>query len=412
MTVRKCSLRTTRRTLLCAAAAAAFLFSATPFAPSAAQDATSLESDRETLRAVSLLYRHGVISPKYSPPKNATEWPMGFSQLTAVGMRGMYEQGQRLRKRYVEDLGLISERYHTDEVHVRASNTDRALQSAQMMILGLYPLGMGPDPSVYLSDMEAAPGPELAFTPVPIHAVALENDAVMRPWTGRADCTRYRNFVKRLGNTELYETQGRKYEDFLRRVSAVMGVNEGERIGRMLYLVNEVYEPLSANLQHNLPLPEGISVADMEQMSALADWNYHHQFLGRSVGRLTGGSFVGEVLKNFAKVAENKPDAKRLYLYSGHQRTMLGVDAALSIETARTEGPLFTGRVPPLGSHYAFELHETAPGDFAVRMKFVTDESEQVIPIPGCDSPMCQLKTFASAVADVIPRNWRQECNG
>lgn len=370
--------------------------------------AQSDSSGAETLRSVSLLYRHGVISPKYAPPKNATEWPMGFSQLTAVGMRGMFDRGAALRKRYVDELGLLSPKYHVSELFVRASNTDRALQSAQMMLLGLYPLGQGPDPSTYLKDLQAAPEPALAFTPVPIHSVALENDAVMRPWTGRANCTRYRDYVKRLGGTELYENQGKQHEDFLRRVSAVMGVNEGEKIGKVLYLINEVYEPLSANIHHGLPLPEEISIEDMNLMGALADWNYHHQFLGPSVGRLTGGSFVGEVLKNFSQVS--KGEGRKMYLYAGHQRTMLGVDAALGIETARTDGELFAGRVPALGSHFAFELHELEENDYSVQVKFVDGDDEMVLTIPGCDSGMCELEQFAKAVEEVIPRNWRQEC--
>jgi len=234
----------------------------------------------------------------------------------------------------------------------------------------------------------------------------------MRPWTGRADCKRYRTFVKRLGSTELYEDQGKQHKEFIRRVSSVMGVNEDKKIGMALYLINEVYEPLSANLHHNLPLPDGISVDDMAKMSELADWNYHHQFQGASVGRLTGGSFIAEILQNFTQVAEANTSAKRLYLYSGHQRTLLGVEAALQIETARTNGPLFTGRVPPLGSHYAFELHEVTNQDFAIKLKFLSNEHEQTIQVPGCDSELCPFNTFVSAVSGVIPQNWRKECEG
>ena len=145
-------------------------------------------------------------------------------------------------------------------------------------------------------------------------------------------------------------------------------------------------------------------------MGSLADWNYHHQFLGKQVGMLTGGPFVGEVLTNFFQVAKNGENAKKLYLYSAHQRTILGMEAALGIETARTEGPLFTGRVPALASHYAFELHETEKGQFSVRLKYKVDGEEQVIPLPGCQTGMCPLKTFAQAVKDVIPRDWRQAC--
>ncbi len=367
-------------------------------------------SDRETLRAVTLLYRHSAISPKYTPPKVDVAWPMGPRQLTAVGMRDMYDKGRALRKKYVEELGLITGTYHQSEIYVRASNTDRALQSAQLLMLGLYPLGVGPDPAVYDTSLEAAPAKTLAFTPVPIHSVALNNDAVLRPWTGQADCKRYKKFVKALPNTELYRTQGEKYRDFLTRISQITGMKEGQKPNEILYFVNEIYEPLSAHLPHNFPLPEGMSKQDLGQLGELADWNYHHQFLGKKVGALTGGPFVGEVLSNFTRVVEDKPEAKKLYLYSAHQRTILGVEAALGVETARTDGPLYAGRVPPLASHYAFEMHELDEGDYAVRLKFVTDEGEKLIQIPGCDSETCPLRQFTKIIEAVVPTDWRRAC--
>ena len=393
-------------------ACAAVMALAVVAATGAAALAQSSGDQQDSLRAAALLFRHSVISPKYSPPKVETEWPMGFKQLTAVGMRDMYQRGQQLRERYVDELGLISGTYHLNEVYVRASNTDRALQSAQMLILGLYPLGTGPDPSVYDSDLAAAPAPELAFTPVPIHSVALENDSVLRPWTGKAKCTKYRKYVKGLSKTALYRDQGQKYEDFLRRMSAVTGVNEGEKPAKILYAVNEIYEPLSANVQHNLALPEGIKAEDMQLMGALADWNYHYQFIGKQVGRITGGPFVGEIAGLFDRFVETGGQAPKLSIYSGHQRTMLGLEAALSIETERTNGSLFEGRVPPLGSHYAFELHEVADGDYAVRLTFNSDEGSRAITIPGCDGEMCSLESFMAVAREVAPADWRKACTG
>ncbi len=246
------------------AARMALLAVAVVVATGAAALAQTSANEQDSLRAAALLFRHSVISPKYTPPKVDTEWPMGFKQLTAIGMRDMYRRGQQLRRKYVDELGLISGTYHADEVYVRASNTDRALQSAQMLILGLFPLGTGPDPSIYDSGLSAAPAPELAFTAVPIHSVALENDSVLRPWTGKAECTKYRKYVKGLSKTALYRDQGQKYEDFLRRMSAITGVGEGKKLAKILYEVNEIYEPLSANVQHNLALPAGISDEDMD----------------------------------------------------------------------------------------------------------------------------------------------------
>ena len=402
--------RLERQTIRTACAAVVAL--AVVAATGAAALAQSSGDQQDSLRAAALLFRHSVISPKYSPPKVDTQWPMGFKQLTAVGMRDMYQRGQQLRSRYVDELGLISGTYHLNEVYVRASNTDRALQSAQMLILGLYPLGTGPDPSVYDSGLAAAPAPELAFTPVPIHSVALENDSILRPWTGKAKCTKYRKYVKGLSKTALYRDQGQKYEDFLRRMSAVTGVNEGEKPAKILYAVNEIYEPLSANVQHNLGLPDGISADDMALMGALADWNYHYQFIGKQVGRITGGPFVGEVAGLFARFEKTGGKTPKLSIYSGHQRTMLGLEAALGIETERTDGTLFEGRVPPLGSHYAFELHEVADGDYAVRLTFNSDEGSRAITIPGCDGEMCSLESFMAVAREVAPADWRKACTG
>ncbi|MFQ5973751.1 MAG: histidine phosphatase family protein, partial [Alphaproteobacteria bacterium] len=277
------------------------------------------------------------------------------------------------------------------------------LQSAQMLMLGLYPPEIG-------ASRRAAPAPWDAFTAVPIHAVALKNDNVMRPWTGKTNCRRYLKFVKALPSTRLYGEQGRKYVHFLRRIASITGMNDGEKPAKILYEINEIYEPLSSIVQHKMPLPDGISEDDLTLMRALGDWNYHHQFLGRKVGRLTGGPFVEEVARNFRRVIERQVGARLLYVYSGHQRTILGVEAALGIETARTEGPLFLGRVPPLGSRYAFELHEVTGGAYAVRLVFVSGEGEQVIRIPGCDGLMCPFERFAAIVERVAPENWRGEC--
>ncbi len=368
--------------------------------------------DAGTLRSVSILFRHGAISPKYSPPKVTAEWPMGFKQLTAVGMRTMYQRGQELRRKYVEQLGLIDGSYKGSEVYVRASNTDRARQTAQLLALGLFPPGTGPDPLDYDKSLAAAPAPDLAFNPVPIHTVALERDSVLRPWTGKARCKRYRDFVKRLPQTELYSTQGSKYRDFLTRMAASTGVNEGQSPAKILYFVNEIYEPLSAMVQHQMPLPADISEQDLDRLRDLADWNYHHQFVGKGVGKLTGGPFVGEVISNFTKVIVGKPDARKMYLYSGHQRTILGLEAALGIETFRTEGLLFRGRVPPLASHYAFELHEPTTGSYAIQLKFVAEGVETTVPIPECGDGMCPFERFAEILSKIVPQNWRQACRG
>ena len=117
-----------------------------------------------------------------------------------------------------------------------------------------------------------------------------------------------------------------------------------------------------------------------------------------------------EVLNNFSNYIQTAGKSRRFFLYSAHQRTILGVEAALGIEKTRTTGKLFKGRVPPLGSHYAFELHETAKRSYAIQVKFVSDDKEKVVRIPGCDKDMCPVDSFRNAVSGAIASDWKAEC--
>lgn len=374
--------------------------------------AAAAKDDGDTLRAATLLFRHSVVSPKFTAPKSKTVWPMGLRQLTALGIRQMYQTGQALRRKYVDQLGLISGGYKASEIYLRASNTDRSLQSAQMLALGMFPLGTGPDPAVYDKTLTAAPAPELAFNPVPIHSVALENDAVLRPYGKPANCKAYRKFKKSLAKTKLYHDQGQKYRDLLERVATVTGMYEGEKPAKILYAINEIHEVISADLTHNLPAPEGISPQDIQKIKDLSDWNYHHWYRGKGVGQLLGSGFLTELTGHYTAVANGDPAARKFYLYAGHQGSILGVEAGLGIETARAEGPLFLGRVPSPASRYVFELHEPSEGAFAIRLKFVSSEdgSERLISIPGCGGEMCPLKRFADLVAKITPKDWKAAC--
>ncbi len=370
------------------------------------------KTDADTLRAATLLFRHSIVSPKYIAPKAKAEWPMGLRQLTALGIIEMYQTGQALRRKYVDELGFISGSYMPREIYVRASNTDRSLQSAQLLMLGLFPLGTGPDPAVYDTSLEAAPAPGQAFNPVPVHSVALENDRVLRPYTGKANCKKYKKFVKSLPKTELYRKQGRKYKDLLNLASSATGMYEGEKASKILYSINEIYEVLSASVQHNFPIPPEISDQQLQMIKALSDWNYHNQFLGKDVGKLMGGGFLAELTANFTAETKEDPRARKFSLYAGHQRTVLGVEAALGIETARTKGPLFSGRVPPPATYYLFELHEPTKGSFEVRLKFNSHGEEQTISVPGCGGPACAFETFAKLAAEMVPSDWRAACKG
>lgn len=377
--------------------------------------ANSASEDREigTLRAVTIITRHSAISPKYSLPNNPVSWEIGKSQLTALGVFDMYNKGQWLRQKYIDREQLIDRTYHTSALYVRSSSTDRALQSAQVMMLGMFPLGTGQTPQGYDPSSLSLPGLYLAFTPVPVHSVALENDRLLRPWTKQANCQKYRNFVKGLAQSEAYQQKAAEYAPFLQRIAETTGFNAGEEPAKILYEINNIYEPLSAQMIHKIPIELEISEEDLQLLSDLSDWNYHQQFLGKEIGRITGGPFLQEVVNHLNSFVESGGKKRKIHLYSAHQRTLLGIQAALGIESFHAQAPLYRGRVPALASHYAFELRELAPNTYAIQLKFVSgvNGKEQVVPIPGCNGSICSLEEFKKLTAEIVPQDWRSECN-
>ena len=78
----------------------------------------------------------------------------GWGQLTGTGMSQHHVVGERLRKRYVYETGLLSTNYSRDEVLVRSTDYDRTMQSAQSQLMGLFPPSTGPS---NMSGSEALP---------------------------------------------------------------------------------------------------------------------------------------------------------------------------------------------------------------------------------------------------------------
>ncbi|VDK17437.1 unnamed protein product [Anisakis simplex] len=108
----------------------------------AAFQLTAVECLRE-LVYVQAIWRHGDRAPtKYPYPNDKyTEqyWPRGWGHLTSTGMKQLYRLGHFFRQRYGNYIGS---RYNVSEVRssVMATSVDRATESAQAMLRGLFPM--------------------------------------------------------------------------------------------------------------------------------------------------------------------------------------------------------------------------------------------------------------------------------
>ncbi|ASG67068.1 hypothetical protein fh0823_21350 [Francisella halioticida] len=86
-----------------------------------------------------MITRHGDRAP-FANIKNANyKWGISLSELTPIGMNQEYNLGKQLRKRYIEQLRLLPKDYQSQSIYVLSSPTNRTVESAQSLLMGLYP---------------------------------------------------------------------------------------------------------------------------------------------------------------------------------------------------------------------------------------------------------------------------------
>uniref|UniRef100_A0A8C4N9C7 Acid phosphatase 2, lysosomal n=1 Tax=Eptatretus burgeri TaxID=7764 RepID=A0A8C4N9C7_EPTBU len=109
--------------------------------------------------------------------------------LTPEGMRQHYELGHFLRKRY---SGFLNQTYLRAEVHVRSTDVDRTLMSAEADLAGLFPL---PEDKQWQ--------PHLSWQPIPVHTRPTRQDRVLRfpLW----NCPRYRELMQETEESASYQ---------------------------------------------------------------------------------------------------------------------------------------------------------------------------------------------------------------
>ena len=78
-----------------------------------------------------------------------------------------YELGQWLRERYMKS-GFLNETYNRDALHVRSTDKDRTLMSAESDLSGLYP----PKGNQIWNN-------GLTWMPIPVHTIPLDQDYVI-----------------------------------------------------------------------------------------------------------------------------------------------------------------------------------------------------------------------------------------
>lgn len=97
------------------------------------------------LELVVHLSRHGIRAPITLDPKyniTGVNWsPLAPAELTPHGARQLYHLGEKIRKRYIDELGFLPDEYDRRFFIARASPQMRNIASTAAFTLGLFPQG-------------------------------------------------------------------------------------------------------------------------------------------------------------------------------------------------------------------------------------------------------------------------------
>jgi lysosomal acid phosphatase len=331
---------------------------------------TSFASDKLIFAAD--IIRHGDRTPTNTIPNAPYSWPQGLGQLTAQGMQQEYMLGLQMHKRYIQENHLLPEHYLANTMYVRSSDLNRTLMSAESFLLGLYPLGTGPNLSAS-GGHSALPA---NYQPIAINTVPKEEEALLLPDANKSE---YNTLVAKYVFSQpewLQKTAEFKNKCALWQKATGYPLNHLDSV--ILFGDN-----LFVRKTHHINLPPGITHADADEIIATGNWALVTKFKPTIIGKTLSRPLLVTIANDFTNASLHLSSLKYA-LFAGHDITILSMMSAL--ENPLTEPP-----------HYAsdlnFSLYENENKNYYVKITY----NGIPVSIPGCSSD-CPLEQFNNFV--------------
>jgi len=306
--------------------------------------------------------RHGDRTPITEIPQDPHQWHEGLGQLTALGMLQEYHLGESLRKRYVEEKKLLPTHYEVQTVHIRSSDYDRTLMSAEALLLGLYPLGTGPQ---LPNGTMALPS---AYQPIPIHTVDRHNDTLfLSSEELREQLERY-VFTRPDWKQKTAELQPQ-----FARWSQLTGINI-----HSLHQLISLGDTLLVRKLHKIPLPSGITEEDEKTLIEVRDWGQATYYKSADFATLSTAALLKKI-NEYLELARQHQTKLKYVLFSGHDGTILGLLGAMHLPQDKT---------PTYASDLNFSLYETPASTTVLKITL----NGELITVPHCGKVICSKK--------------------
>ncbi|GMS94477.1 hypothetical protein PENTCL1PPCAC_16652, partial [Pristionchus entomophagus] len=344
------------------------------------------------------LWRHGARTPTGSYPTDPYQesyWGVPWGELITGGMSQHFELGKRLRRRYMEETGLLNSKYSRYETSVRSADTPRCIESAMANMAAFYS-----NSPTFPSDVNGWPA---NWTPIPVHSRPYDED---RELEVAVSCTRADQLKEKRENLSVFQ-------DFLTskyKIFDAILANAGGDFDVSMHTLHQMLFILRVERNDfNLTMPSWITDDFYESLDQANDEG--EDFAAGAAGfglpeetellRLRGGFMLKEFAKNLKDAVGNTTTTK-YFAYSAHDTILRAVLLALGVKN-EVVGP---GN-PDYASTLACELW-MRNNQYYVKMLFAPDsrtdlnDFTSVLPMK-CGDGLCPLSNFLEYANRYIP---------
>ncbi|GMT04449.1 hypothetical protein PENTCL1PPCAC_26623, partial [Pristionchus entomophagus] len=354
----------------------------------------------DQLLFIQTLYRHGDRTPTGTYPTDPYQedfWGVPWGELTTMGMKQHFLQGQRLKRLYVDKETFLSAKYSRYETSIRSADAPRCLQSAVAQMAGFYS-GSPTHPN----DLPDWP---VNWTPLPIHTVPHNED---RELEAGVNC-------KRSDDLTVERVLKKNFLDFLASKWALIAdilIHSGGGYENDFDALQHIYGAISIERGvYNLTLPDWITddfynglgeaiEEGLDYVDGGAGFEYPEDI---ELLRLRGGFFLKEWIKNINNAISGT--GLKYYSYSSHDSMVTDLMLIL-----RAKDDVIGKGNPEYAATVSCEVWKRSDG-YYLKFMYSADAYTDFVPftrfITGCPEydDFCPVDAFMARSQPYIPQS-------
>lgn len=330
-------------------------------------------ADEKELILLLEVTRHGARTPYGSGSELInTTWPTGQGELTNSGERQHFLQGAKIRKKYIDELKFLPETFDPRQSYIRSTDYNRTIMSAYSQMLGLYPLGNGPNFDSNARRRAAVPPFELSsgasafvsrsevleynYSPFPIHVQPKGTDYMLRGYN-----TQLWPIIEELKEKSFDEAHEKTKDELAPLYSDMLTIWKIPADKLTLDKATPFLDAYEMSRMDNLAIDNELSDKARNLVSKYFYYAFYDGIFGNPmVAKLTATTFLNYVIDNFkakidahrnsSDVSEFHKNIRHIY-FSAHDTTIAGFLSA--IEQQHTQKSY-----PPLANLNLIELYK------------------------------------------------------